>query len=411
MIHKTCLILFAFMAGAVLAADQDGQSDADQALVAREIAASVVTARTASGRFIVVGKDRFDVHDLSRWIEDLALRYLKITDQKLPQASTPLIRVYVAREDGAPSAVTSASRRESDFLSHSISVVNYESTIVELLMEEVSRCLTLTILEQAQRKGESRPARTVVPFWLTQGIAQNLYPELRKRNSEAMLAKWHAGTMLSLNQLLSDGLTDVGPEELRMARGLLVGWLLSFGRDAAVLPRIFAETARTGAVTADQVDGVLVTAGVSNAGQAWDVWMLRQKRMVYLPGSTAVKDLLKLRRLLLIYPEDFDISLPDEGAAGLDVRALMRHKKNEGVRQAAKSRFIELQLSAAGRDESFAKLVAAYGKFFMGVAEKKADWRLRGYLKDAEKMLRAFEIEILSVKAIADTLEKEAVTE
>jgi len=410
MIHKTCLILFAFMAGAVLATDQDGQSDADQALAAREIAASVVTARTASGRFIVVGKDRFDVHDLSRWIEDLALRYLKITDQKLPQSSTPLIRVYVAREDGAPSAVTSASRRESKFLSHSISVVNYESTIVELLMEEVSRCLTLTILEHAQRKVEPRPARTVVPFWLTQGIAQNLYPELRKRNSETMLAKWLAGTMPPLSGLLSDDTTDVDPEELRKARGVLVGWFLSFGRDAAVLPHIFAETARTGSVTAEQVDGVLATAGVFDEGQAWDAWMLRQKRMVYLPGSTAIKDLLKLRRLLLIYPEDFDIQLPNEGSAGLDVHALMRHKKNEGVRQAAKSRFIELQLSAAGRDESFTKLAAAYGKFFMGVAEKKADWRLRGYLKDAEKMLRAFEIEILSVKAIADTLGKEAVT-
>ena len=133
--------------------------------------------------------------------------------------------------------------------------------------------------------------------------------------------------------------------------------------------------------------------------------------MVYLPGSTAVKDLLKLRRLLFIYPEDFDIALPDEGRAALDVRSLMRHKKNEGVRQAAKSRFIELQLSAAGRDASFKNLVSAYGKFFMGVAEKRADWRLRRYLKDAEKMLRAFEIEILSVQAIADTLEKEAVTE
>jgi hypothetical protein len=411
MIRKACLCIFTVMAGIGCVWAEVAQPDSDSVLTPQEAAENIVTAKSASGRFLVVGQNRFDVHDLTRWVDDLAHRFVKVTGQELPKSRSPLIRVYVSRKKDTASAVTATSRLEHDVLSHSVFVVNYEAPIVELLMEQVTICLTLTVIEQAQREIAPRPRRTVVPNWLTQGIAQNLYPELRKRNSAAMLAKWTEGRMLPLKQITGDDATGIEVEELRMARGLLVGWLLSFGDDA-LLPRVFSETVQTGYASSDEIEALLEGVGVSDAGRGWDAWMLRQKRTVYLPGAVRIKDLVSLKRLLLIYPEDFGISLTDNGDAVLDVYDLIRHKKNKSVRKAAESRFVELQLKSAGSDESFKTVVSAYSKFFNGVAGKKADWRLKRYLEDAERKVREFETQTLSVHTEStDALEKEAVTE
>ena len=372
--------------------------DADGVAAAKELAARIVSARSSSGRFSSAGADRFAVYDFVRWIEDLAERYESVTGLELPRSRAPLIRVFFIEEEQAKPQILSASRIEDDVMTHSVTVLNYESGAVEQLMASMSQCLTEAILHSARRDRGSMVNALIVPVWLAEGIAQNLYAGQRKRNSEKMLAQWKEGRMIPLATLLGDDQADLDPESLRMARGLLVGWLLSFGKDAAMLGRVCDEALKDGRADSEDVIGLLMAEGVTDPGAGWDMWMLRQDRMVYLPGGTTMNDLAWLKAQLLIYPADFGIRLSEDLPEKLVCEDMIALKDVKGLRDILETRFVEMQLKGAGKGDEFRGIVDAYCRFFDGVIKEKADWRLKGYLTDAENRLRDFEIRTLSAR-------------
>ncbi len=396
MTRSACQSLLVFLAGASVAASQSFSPRNDPVKTARQLVSSIVTAKSSSGRYMASGRDRIMVYDFVRWIEDLGERYVSATGLQLPKSRTPLVRIHFL-EDAEPSQkMELGARIEEGVLTHSVSVLNYSAEDAEGLMEMVSFCLTSTVA-WSMRNGQDEGQAIQVPEWLTQGIAQNLYPGLRKRNSEKLLARWKSGKMVPFQDVLADD-SGVSDEVLRMTRGLFVGWMLSLGRDEALLEGACRSLARLGELDSEDVEELLAQAGVADPDYAWDVWMLRQGRTVYLPGGTSIKDLDWLKGQLLIYPADYGISVNSDLPDKITLVDLIRLKRNRDIREVLKARFVAMHLRAAGKSEDFRELVKAYCKFLGGVIDQKMDWRLRGYLEDAEKELRDFEIRTLGAQ-------------
>lgn len=409
---RACQILVLLLAVLSKSLAESDVLPADAAQSARDLIESVVSAKTASGRFVVVGQDRISVYDFARWAEDLTIRFEHIAGVELPAENVPLIRVYFLEQKEAKPGLSLSHQLERGVLVQTMQVMNYESSMVESVLESISYCLTAKAVCEKRRKLGHDMTGVVVPKWLTDGIAQNMYAEMRKRNSETMLGKWQSGEMIPLQGLLQDSSPDASEESVRMGRGLLVGWLLSFGKDFDALGKTLDWLVKHGKVDSDDMGHLLETAGVADPDRGWDMWMLKQKRTVYLPGETPVSDLAWLKRQLLIYPEDFGIQLSDEMNRQLGPEDLIGLKKHEGVRAIVKSRFVELHLKAAGKGEAFRGVVEAYCNFLDGVARGKADWRLRRYLNAANEELRDFEVETLTLRIMDATEdEKEAVKE
>jgi hypothetical protein len=370
----------------------------DPVAAARELAARVVSAKSSTGRFSAAGSDRIAVYDFIRWVEDLAERYQSVTGLTLPDSRVPLIRVFFTEDMQASAGISSALRVENEVMTHSLTVVNYESGSVEELMASISGSLTATVMYAMRDSRSCDPGIWVMPSWLPDGIAQNLYAGQRKRNSGRMLSLWKEGRMMSLSDVTGDGQIEADPESARMARGLFAGWLLSFGKDAAMIRRVCAAVLKDGKADSSDVIGLLAAEGVSDPDEGWDIWLKRQDRMVYLPGGTAIKDLAWLKAQLLLYPADFGIRLSADLPEKLVCEDLIALKDVKGIRDVLASRFVEMQLRGAGNGDEFRGIVDAYCRFFDGVIKEKADWRLKGYLEEAEKKLRDFEIRTLGAR-------------
>lgn len=361
----------------------------DPVAAARQMVAETSSVRSPSGRFLVVAQDRMQAYDFVRWAEDLAVRLERLTGAELPSGMEPVLKAFFLEDETDQQSVSIAPATGG----YTVHLTNYSSNLVESAMEAVSWCC----MQMAAERRYGRLAEGVAfPGWLSQGIAQNLYAEIRKRNSEYILEKWRSGMMPSLQEIMGVGVSVPRSEDLRMARGVFVAWLISFGRDKGFLNKVSEKAvAKSDFGSGDLLD-VLSAAGIKDLDQAWDAWMLRQKRTIFLPGDTTVDDLVWLRRQLLIYPDDFDKGFKSNTLPVLGLEDLLEFKSEEWVHKAAGAHLFEMQLKSAGRSDEIRDVVSALALYLEGVLSEEADWRLKRRLKTARVKFQQLEDKIMN---------------
>jgi hypothetical protein len=251
-----------------------------------------------------------------------------------------------------------------------------------------------------------------VPDWLVVGIAENLDPASRAENSRTVLLRWRQGGLAPLADLLwprsggsgttagLPGRMGAGDRDLyRSVCGVFVSWLLDRPEKEPVLVRLFERVGTGGTISpAWMAEQILGSRDPRELDEAWDRWVLRQKRIIYDPRSAARLGLELLREELLICRRDFDIRSASDPYEMISFRELIAERDAPGISNVCRRKSLRLQVLAVGRGRKFADVIGLYCRFLETLPKDAAPGHLHALLDDADRALEtlAQDLEIRS---------------
>jgi hypothetical protein len=390
----------ACLAGLVLAAAVWGhtagaQTNTDwRALLADR---AFVRLKSNCGRFVVLGTNRVWAVHLLRWAREMTDEAERLTG--LPMAFRGRT-LEITLGDAGPDAarVTTVQAMTPAGLVQRLVIADYRGADLEEAEAGICRLLLGGRVADLALRGGTVPGGGTggtwwdVPEWFYRGLARNLYPGLRADNAATVLGTWRTGRLPTLERLLN-GTPPPGGEDralYRAAWGLLIGLVRERPDEEAVFDRWVRLAAAGGKLDADAVAAALSGGRQDDLQEAWENWIVRQKRIVREPGVTAAADVVSLKNLLLVYP-------PEQGRAGwatgrvLALEYLVEHRGEDWVADVAREKALALQLLSAGRGEAFAAAAGVFVDFFTRLAAQEEPAELLRLLREGRLRLAALD--------------------
>ena len=378
-------------------------------------ASDLATITSPGGHFSVTGMDRVGAMWLAHWADKTLSRTSQFLGFEL-EGPDGLIHISL-REAGeqAPGTVMAAQGVVGGRLAQRLVIVDMESAPREAAEEALCalllgrHVLALWLKGQGGVSGaaEAEERLRATPPWLATGVAQNLHPQIRARNSRAVLDRWQRGELPSLAALLSNVGDDAAAEPRERARavrvvgaggtgagldvataGMLVGWLAAEPGSELRSKAMLARLAEGGDVSRGWL--ATVVPGCDTAGDLddrWDAWILRQKRTIYQPGVTTPDALQWLESELLLYRGESGIplTLAADVTSRVGLGDLIEARGSEWVRTVARNKSARLRLLSVGRGRALKATVDAYCRYFDALVQGGgSDARLRRLLEAAE---------------------------
>jgi len=347
----------------------------------------IAVHRDHARRFTVVGTNRVWCAHLMRWAELVREKTEDLVGLPMPAGSID-IDVF-GREDGNTNVSWSQTFRNGA-LARKLTIHDYatadvaqaETGLCELLLNGYAAAF------QQPAPGAPPPQPVRVPRWLAVGAARNLYPAFRAENAARAIELWERAAAPTAAHILRD---EAGAPPEPEVCGLFVDWLREQPRRAALFRRLFARVAAGRPADAAWLVSALPAVEDETALQrAWDAWILRQKRVVFRPGTVTRRAVEQLKIAVLVTPRGAAAAgRADRGP--LTPEGLIVLREAPGVVPAARDKAARLRLRFIGRGDAFAGVVEAYARFFDAVAEGRGERRLREMLKKAATALEELE--------------------
>lgn len=365
-----------------------------------------VALRTPVGPFVVIGSDNFLNMRLMRWAEEITQKLGRTIGEKLPSERAEFRIVVHSPSPGSSIAGRISTGREfvEKKLVQRLIIHGYESVDNESLNEALCRLLLYDhVLERGlrirERKrqdqfSESHGAMpSPIPLWLSQGLAQNLFPSLRARNSEIVFGLREKGNLPSPIKFLrpeSNPPAQKSDDSDNSVYGLFVGWILSLPNKQERLDAIFDRLAAGMPVSPEWfVDSVSDSNSLEDFDDKWTKWILRQSRIVYQPGAMPPSAINRLKSELILSPGDPGVPFGlFEEIAFHDLIAMIGP---EWIPVFAKNKAAGLRLLAVGRAEEFRDVVESYCRFLEALGETRRKSRLEKLLRRAQDGLEDLE--------------------
>jgi hypothetical protein len=181
----------------------------------------------------------------------------------------------------------------------------------------------------------------------------------------------------------------------RSVRGLFFGMILAEKTRDAFLVGVFSRLA--GGLDAGVSWLAAAIPGCSSPTDVdarWDEWVLRQKRVVCLPGSPRADDLIWLEDNLLFPLEAFDIPQSADLRKFFTMSDLVEGVDSKKVRDAARGKAGSLRILSAGRSDSLRKVVESYCVFLDAVATDAGRRSIAELLVAADEEFRKYKTQI-----------------
>lgn len=352
--------------------------------------------RSHSGRFYIVGTNGVAKLQLLRWAEEFADKVEALVG--IPLAfDHRVVRLVVREEPGAGGRVATSQYVAAGRLVQRLTVVNYDVVDRELAWEALVHLLLSGYGFRATAGAGAAPPPEV-PHWLSLGVSQNLYPETKEQNRAVVLAAWRSRGLPPLSAVVEEpGIYPAGPgaaatndvARRKAVCGLFAGWLLSLPDKPQRLQRLFDRVAEGGDVPFDWVAvSALGCPGAADAEERWDNWLVKQKRVVNLPGVAPPGMADLFRGELLLYPGDSGIPVGSNVQARLTARDLIPLREERWIPGVARRKTARLRLLATGRGPQAAAVADAYGGFFGALESGSGAGELARLLEAAERALR-----------------------
>ena len=378
------VLSFAFLLPAPASPDETAKASAEPRV------AWPIPAKSHSGRFYVLAPDNALKLMLIRWAEEVTGRVERLVGAEVGFKGWS-VRIVVTEDTDAEAGRLRLSRsvRRSHVIDQ-LTINHYD----EIQREEADEALCrILIRAYAQPWRNSVGAAPTIPEWLSLGLAQNLYPSLRARNSRAGLKRWQEGRLPTTVEFLRLEPSAQGAD--KETSGLLVAWLLSQPGKDARFEMIFRRVAAGEAVTAAWL--VTLVSGCESIGdleEKWDHWLWKQRRIVYEPGEVYPEHMDQLKAALLLYPEVSGIRVEGSGERPLQPSDLIDIEDRETLAEAAGLVAARLRALAIGRGETLVEVVEAYCRFFEALPTAKRKGKLGKLLTEAEDKRLTLECEL-----------------
>lgn len=369
-----------------------------------------VTLRSNSGVFLVLSPSTVTNYLVMKWAEDLAERFEQVSGVQVAESEEGALRIRVRSDPGAGGRLLADQAVAGRTLRQELTITNlsrvdqesaHEALCYLFLCREVWRRVPPDAPRE-ERGGGSGP--TPVPYWLSEGMSQNLYPLLRARARDHVVQRWQRGELGLLQHAIrldeprvevtdADAGAPAVPLAYRALCGVFVDWILAEGSEAGVFEQILDRLAGGGAITATWLASRFPGAASSVAGmdEAWDQWLLRQKRVVDRPGRLTAGAVDRLKAALLLYTGRSGIPLLDDGFRRLSYGELVERRGEAWVKALCRSKQTALRLLAGGRGAAYRRTIDAYCAFFAALDRGAGEDALRELLKRARKRLGALD--------------------
>ena len=373
--------------------------------------------RNSTKRFAVVGTNKPVNLELIGWANDVAVKIERRIGIDLSRNQSRAIHIVVRGDNRSRlGRVMTTEQIVKAKPVHSLLIVHFDRVDIENLQEALCRVLLERYI-RSEDKGQQATSISV-PSWLPLGMAQNLYPSQRRRNSRLVFDKWQQGQLMPLAKFLRSDISlsadhsgatsplvmagdqkDPSPfsaHHLHQAiSGMLVGWISSLPEKTDCFEKIFTGLAAGRKLSPGWFAACIPECdSITDLEAKWDNWVLLQKRKIYAPGVLTSRVIDQFKAELLLYPGNFGIPLSHSRYPGISLRDLIEKREAQWIPVFSASKSISLRLLAVGRGKEFSDVVESYCRYLdaLGQRESKKVWKK--LLNRAEKDLSKLTMQV-----------------
>lgn len=360
-------------------------------------------ARSRCGRFYVSGGDNALKLVMLKWLERTTEQVTGLVGLDMPFDRRSLWVVLREESNSRTGRVSISSTIMNADLVQRITITNHELADARDARDALCRLLLEAYVLEHLRSDETRtgerrwrlPSQAPsIPRWLWQGLSLNLFSSERQRISGAVLDLWQKGRIPSLADTLAGpartadaSSAEATSEEREAACGTLVAWFADQQdrgrRFAAVFQRVAASQPLDTEWMAKIIPGC---ASPADLEQAWDTWLLKQRRIVYEPGTLSKSMMEQLDAALLLYPGFSGIRWSEGAPDTLTMRGMITMPPGEGRAAVALARADALRSLSLGRSDRLRGVTDAYCAFLHAVAENRPRKEIEELLDEAEAL-------------------------
>jgi hypothetical protein len=263
---------------------------------------------------------------------------------------------------------------------------------------------------QRQTPAQRRGRLAEVPDWLSTGLAQNLYAELRQRNARIFERRWAAGESRRARAVVQGEILPSGRWPEKADAAMLVGWILSLPEGREVFDDILSRVAAGEPVDLEAVAAAAGLAGERDLAVAWDLWAAQEVSRTDGLGVVTPERIEDLKAALMIRPADLGAPHPPGAPPVLAPADLVELREEAWARDLAWRMAQRLAAMTAGQSEEFSLVAAAYRDYFLLVAGPGAKpgatrppvRSLSRQLQKAERALVRLELDVERRRAFLD---------
>ena len=346
---------------------------------------------------MVVGPEESVNMELAGWADNLAARLKKLIGLESP-FDNRVFRIVVRQSADEDTGIASGTQQcdENGRLVQRLVISGYANAVKEDVEEVFCRLLLngFVVAKRMHETPENR-VKATVPRWLSDGVVQNLTPSAKAQNSRIVVAMWKKGELPSLSKFLNADAQAADAPVDRPLSGVFVAWLLSMPGRGELLDRIFARIAEGEAVSQEWVATLVPGCeSVSDLDEKWENWLLRQRHIIYTPGTAAADSISELKSQLLFYRGDFGIPFSTSQSERISLHGLIEERNAGWIPGLVESKCASLRFLAIGKGDEFKDVVEAYCSFLTAVSGKKNPKQLEKLLKTANDKIDSLQTKV-----------------
>lgn len=251
---------------------------------------------SASGRFLVVGRDPSSNVEFARWAEAVAEQCQILLGEPLPIRRGQPLEIMLVESRTAGSVVTPGRRDDGRC---TLTVTRPEAVDGVSLREAFVRLMLEGIIERRRREAGLPVSEADIPPWLLAGLAANLEKGvLGGHRSVLTMTGVESGGFTPVAEIVQWVSLPEGWQGPRALCGLATAWVLSF---PAALNKILEHMTAGEPLSPDwMARNVVGVVSVVRMEEQWRAWRERQSRAIQEFGSLTTGLIHELKTIPLL---------------------------------------------------------------------------------------------------------------
>ena len=360
--------------------------------IRRRLAEAPRVVRSPSRRVLVTARHAGDAMAVVDWASDVLERAEKAVGADAPFTPEAPLRIRILPpRDGDTNAAARVKVAGGALILHRGPTVDADRA-----NEGLCRLILRAYVRDSVRGGPDGAAGDAaargeapapVPRWLSLGLARNLFPVTRARDTQRALAMWDRGQLPPVAELVRKRDVKVGGRDAAARCGLWVGWLLERKAHAETFRALFRALSR-GRVPAMEwwLETHSEWSTPAEMEMDWDLWVLSRNRMIYNPGTTTQRDARRFRAGLLLYPGVFGMPMVDEPYRPVPWERLIAWREASWIDRFSAKKSRQLRVLTFGKGPSLRSRAEAYCRFLKALREGRDKRVLAARLKAARDL-------------------------
>ncbi|GEM_PF-6105756 len=361
--------------------DRLAPDDADQ----------IHTIHSAKRRIAIVGRNRVDMMRAGRLAEDALDRIDRTLRHEAAFGERSGLRIALDRDPSRSGSVTHFQRLVGKRLQQGIRITNPDQVATDDVLNALAWVVVSRHVLTGVRSGAVDP-EGVLPRWLTEGLGQSLYRDIRARNYDRILLRRSKGRVRKLVELVAPKTVVKDHADRRPAYGMIMAWILSFEGVEANIESLFNEIAAGRAPGLPWfIEHVPASENAEDVERAWDTWLARQNRVIFSPGTLPASVLKTFRAEQVLRRGKHGIPGDADLPATLELKHLIGMRSEPWLGLLVRDRVAAFRSLAIARGDEFKTAVELYVDYLEALKGRAPDVMLARMLGHADEALKELE--------------------